>query len=83
MGLKQNLPGIKMKEEFVVKFYDNLWFTRRMGGDFETENSCKLLPNAIFTGKPVLCVAGLPMVCNKSVRVITPRKNLSSRIDMT
>ena len=53
MTLRADLPnGIKKKDEFVVKFFRDMWFTRRLDGDFEPENSCDL-SHAKFKGKPV------------------------------
>merc|ERR1719334_2453030 len=65
--MKRDLPSIPKDAELVVRYYDNLWWTRKPSGSFKMVAAC---PNAQELSNKSLCIAGVPFIYSESDGVL-------------
>ena len=55
--MQQDLPTIPRKAEFIVKYYDGRWWTRRPQGSYSMAGACRSPQDE---AKRSICIAGVP-----------------------
>jgi hypothetical protein len=57
--LPRDLSFIKAKSEFIIRLYDNMWFTKSPGESFTVDHTCPAVKN--FSKNKIICVKGIQM----------------------
>ena len=61
--MKRDLPSISKDAELIVRYYDDLWWTRTPSGSYKMVAAC---PSAQELSKKSLCIAGVPFMYSES-----------------
>ena len=60
--MAEDLPSIRKDAEYIMKYYDNLWWTRRPSGHFSMAATC-----IVDTGaEKSVCIAGVPFTYSEN-----------------